>query len=167
MNKKPVYMTKKELTYLTETGKKSLSKIDFSDTFSITNHSNTIKEITLLVFGKSPKFIKFLFKLRNSIVKLIGLRTPPIPDTSTFIVGGNVNFFEIYSISENEVLLGANDSHLNFRAIVYNTKEKEYNIKVTTLVEYNNKIGRIYMFLIKPFHQLIVRRMINQACENN
>jgi len=160
-------MTKKEPSFLTETGKKSLTRIDFADTFSTTNHSNTLQEVTLLIFDQLPTFIKFLFKLRNFLVKFIGLKSSPIPDSTPFAVGNNLGIFKIYGIYENEVLLGANDSHLNFRATVFNSQEKEYNIKVTTLVEFNSRKGRFYMFLIGPFHKLVVRVLINQAYEGN
>ena len=60
-------------------------------------------------------------------------------------------------------MLGANDKHLNFRVSVYNSNETLFNIKVTTLVEYNNRFGKIYMTIIKPFHHIIVKAMVKQA----
>nr|WP_167897609.1 DUF2867 domain-containing protein [Wenyingzhuangia aestuarii] len=72
-------------------------------------------------------------------------------------------FFTIYKVDETEVIVGANDHHLNFRALINNTKSKTYNIKVTTLVQYHNRKGVVYMRLIKPFHKLVVKRMVQQA----
>jgi hypothetical protein len=145
-----------------------LTTIDFIDTFSTTNHRDDIKDITNLIFNTSPKWLELLFKLRNNLVKIIGLKTD-IPEdyNETFKVGGYVKFFKIYSISNNQVILGANDSHLNFRAIVENDTSKDYNIKVITLVQFNNKKGEFYMNIIKPFHRLVVKKMVKNAFKSN
>ena len=154
-------------TKITEADNTLLSKIDFSDTFATTNHINTIEDVTNMVFNTTPKWVEALFKVRNSAVKLIGLKTGKPSDYSeAFIVGGYIHFFKIYAIEHNKVILGANDSHLNFRAIVINDNTTDYNIKVTTLVEYNNLKGRIYMAIVKPFHRLVVKRMVANAYSN-
>jgi hypothetical protein len=155
---------KEETVFISEKAKQLFPKVDFADTFSTTNHQNSIEEITNQIFNTAPKWVEFLFKIRNSIVKFFGLKTG-IPDdfNEDFKVGGYVKFFKIYTITANEVILGANDSHLNFRAIVSNTKTASHNIKVTTLVEYNNTKGKIYMAIVKPFHRLVVKHMVGQA----
>jgi len=141
-----------------------LNKIHFTDTFSTTNHRDNIKDITNLIFNTSPKWLELLFKLRNNLVKIIGLKTDiPKDYNETFKVGGYVKFFKIYSISNRQVVLGVDDSHLNFRAIIENNISKNYNIKVTTLVQFNNKKGNIYMNIIKPFHRLVVKKMVKNA----
>jgi len=149
---------------LNDNQKDLLKKIDFVDTFSTTNHSNNIEEITNLVFNTTPKWVNSLFILRNKIAGLFGLKTVmPNDYNENFKVGGYVKFFKIYSISSTEVILGADDSHLNFRALISDDKSVSYNIKVTTLVEHNNLKGKIYMSVIKPFHRQIVRRMVKNA----
>ncbi|MEM6813010.1 MAG: DUF2867 domain-containing protein [Bacteroidota bacterium] len=141
-----------------------LKRIDFADIFSTTNHTNSIQEITDLIFNTTPGWIKGLFAVRNKIVYLFGLKSEKPKDyNENYEVGGYVKFFKIFSISDNEVILGANDSHLNFRALVKNDKSDYYNIKVITLVEYNNLKGKIYMQLIKPFHRVVVKRMVKNA----
>jgi hypothetical protein len=149
---------------LTDEQKKILLKIDFVDTFSTTNHINNIEEITNLVFNTTPKWINSLFAIRNKIASLFGLKTEmPNDYNENYKVGGYVKFFKIFSISDNEVILGADDSHLNFRAVINNDKSDSYNIKVITLVEYNNLKGKIYMGIIKPFHRQIVKIIVKNA----
>jgi hypothetical protein len=149
---------------LTDEQKKILLKIDFVDTFSTTNHINNIEEITNLVFNTTPKWINSLFAIRNKIASLFGLKTAmPNDYNKNYKVGGYVKLFKIFSISDNEVILGADDSHLNFRAVINNDKSDSYNIKVITLVEYNNLKGKIYMGIIKPFHRQIVKIMVTNA----
>lgn len=76
-------------------------------------------------------------------------------------------FFQIFSIQENEIILGADDKHLNFRVSIYDSDEKQFNIKVTTLVQYNNRFGKIYMAIIKPLHLPIIKSMIKQAYKSD
>ncbi len=148
----------------TEGIKTTLPKIDFTDTFSTTNHQDSLAEISRLVFAKVPKWIEFLMRLRNSLVKVFGLKTEkPADFHENFKVGGYVGFFKIFSIEPNEIIMGADDKHLNFRVSIYNSGEATFNIKVTTLVEYNNSFGRWYMAIVKPFHHIVVKVMVKQA----
>ncbi|WP_298486742.1 DUF2867 domain-containing protein [uncultured Maribacter sp.] len=155
---------KEEKTELNDNQKTILPKIDFSDTFSTTNHINNIEEITKLVFNITPKWINSLFALRNKIVGLFGLKMEiPNDYNEQYKVGGYIKFFKIFSISDSEVILGIDDSHLNFRAVINNDKSNSNNIKVITLVEYNNLKGKIYMKIIKPFHKQVLKRMVKNA----
>ena len=148
----------------TEGIKYALPKIDFSDTFSTTNHQDDLGLISNLVFGTVPKWVGALMKLRNILVKKFGLKTEKPEDFhSSFKVGGYIGFFQIFSIEQNEIMLGADDKHLNFRVSIYDSGENQFNIKVTTLVQYNNRFGKIYMAIVKPFHHFIVKRMVKQA----
>lgn len=164
VKKEPNRKVIEEKTILKDNQKDLLKQIDFVDTFTTTNHTNNIEEITKLVFTTTPKWIKSLFVFRNKIAGWFGLKTEmPNDYNETFKVGGYLKFFRIYSISDTEVILGADDSHLNFRALISDDKSDSYNIKVITLVEYNNFKGKMYMSVIKPFHRLIVRRMVKNA----
>ncbi len=155
---------REEAVFLTPTSKKLFSKIDFADTFSTTNLKNSVSEVALLIFTNESKWIKALFTLRNKIAKLFKLEHNLPDDYNTELkVGGYISFFKIYQLSENEIILGADDSHLNFRAIINNTLEKANNIKVTTLVEFNNTKGKVYMKIVAPFHRIVVKQMIKKA----
>lgn len=148
----------------TEGIKSAIHQVDFTDTFSTTNQLDDLNIITNLIFGTTPKWVEFLMKLRNRVVKVFGLKTNKPEDFNTdFKVGGYIGFFKIFHIQSNEIMLGANDKHLNFRVSVYNSNETLFNIKATTLVEYNNRFGKIYMTIIKPFHHIIVKAMVKQA----
>ena len=143
---------------------KWLDRIDFSDTFSTTNHKHNIEEISRLVCTMAPGWVKSLMIARNKLVKPLGLKTQlPQDYKESFEVGGYVAFFKIFNITSDHVVLGADDSHLNFRLIVYNDQSRLYNIKVTTLVQFNNTMGGAYIQFVKPFHKLILRRMVKNA----
>ncbi|WP_203257536.1 DUF2867 domain-containing protein [Hyunsoonleella ulvae] len=144
--------------------KHALSKVDFKDTFSTTNHVHSLDTIMTMIFGTMPRWVMYLMDLRNALVKRLGLETvnPRDFDEQTKIGDENA-FFKIYSREKNEIVLGADDKHLNFRVSIYNSNAPKHNIKVTTLVEYNNLLGKVYMGVIKPFHVLVVKHMVKQA----
>lgn len=148
----------------TQAIKQALSRVDFTDTFSTTNHKDSLETITHLIFGTMPKWVMFLMRLRNRLVKVFGLKTNMEKDFKPqYKPGETIGFIKVFSVGEREVLIGADDKHLNFRVSVFNSEEHKHNIKVTTLVKYNNLFGRIYMTLIKPFHIIIVKHMVKQA----
>jgi hypothetical protein len=155
---------KYERTELKGSIEKLLPKIDFSDTFSTTNHINSMEEIVNLVFNTTPNWIRFLFSLRNKISPLFGLkREMPNDYKEGYEVGKYIKSFKYFSIADTEVVVGADDSHLNFRLIISIDRLDFYNVKLTTIVEYKNLKGRVYMNTIMPFHKLIVKRMIKSA----
>lgn len=153
-----------EHTPLTEAFKSLLPKIDFFDIFSTTNHVDSLELISHKIFNTTPKWVAFLFRIRNSIANIIGLKHElPKDFNENFKVGGYIKFFKIFDIKTDQVILGANDKHLNFRAIITRTEDTNYNIKLTTLVEYNNNLGKIYMAIVKPFHRIVVKHMVKNA----
>lgn len=142
----------------------SLSRLDYADTFSVTNHENSLEEITILVLGQAPDWIKSLFQLRNYLVRLVGIQPISKPEVIIdYKVGGSIVFFDIYKIENNFVLLGKNDKHLDFRVCISNSNEEKQNIKVTTVVQFHNAKGKLYFSVIKPFHKMIVRSMVKNA----
>jgi hypothetical protein len=141
-----------------------LNRIDFQDTFFTTNHQDSLRDICVSVLGKAPKWVKSLMKLRNRIVGLFGLKTGQVQSEEiSFEVGGKIAFFQIYTILEDEILLGADDDHLNFRVIIKKNHSATNNVSVTTLVEFHNLFGRIYFTIIKPFHKWVLKAMVKQA----
>lgn len=157
-------MVKKDTTPETNGIKYALKTLNFTDTFSTTNHKNSLQTITYLIFGTMPKWVAALMRLRNAFVKIFGLKTELARKISAKYEAGEViGFFKVFSVNNNEIILGADDKHLDFRVSIYNSKEVKHNIKVTTLVQYNNNFGKIYMAIIKPFHVLIVKQMVKKA----
>ncbi len=155
---------RKDIVYITNSGRKSLDRIDFSDTFSTTNHVDDLQKTTNLIFGTMPSWVVFLFKIRNKIGRVLGLKTGVLNNKSRAIKERAFSgFFKAYKVDALEIILGADDHHLNFRILINNTKSEAYNIKVTTLVQYHNRKGKVYMGLIKPFHKLVVKQMAKQA----
>ncbi len=77
-----------------------------------------------------------------------------------------IGLFKIFSKSENEIVFGEEDKHLDFKVSLLQEVNPDTpqvkNFYCTTVVKYNNRLGRIYFFVVKPFHKLIVPRMMKQ-----
>ncbi|MBL4642470.1 MAG: DUF2867 domain-containing protein [Flavobacteriaceae bacterium] len=145
----------------------ALDKVDFKDAYATTNHSNNLEEIAKMIFDQNPRWLQTLFKIRGFFGVYLGLKKhAPADYKDDFKVGGHVKFFKIYSIDPNEIILGANDNHLNFRVSIYNAGTLKNNIQLSTLVKYHNRTGKIYMQLIAPFHRMVIRYMLQRATQN-
>ncbi len=146
---------------------------DYIDSYETT--INTNKKLTTtdiaIAFHKSsadrPKWIRRLMKIRNAITSLFGLKDTQIDNTAindqTFEIGKKLGMFEIFDRLDNELILGKNDKHLNFRisALTDNNQvSNETKLTLSTVVKYNNFFGKLYFIPVKPFHKLIVPVML-------
>ena len=103
-----------------------------------------------------PGWVDRLLRLRNVVVKPFGLSAAMPQDTTLNKVG----HFPIDQRNDNEVILGFDDSHLNFRISVLVDGTRAH---AATWVHRNNALGRIYLAAIMPFHVLIMRNAIGQV----
>jgi hypothetical protein len=127
-------------------------RVDYCDSYRITKATNDNSERIAMQLFKLPKWVVALLNVRNRIVKLFGLKTGTESEAT---------IFPVIAQNENEILMGVNDKHLNFRVSVLIDREKSY-IYTTTLVHYNHNWGKIYFLFVKPFHKIIVRAMVKR-----
>ena len=67
--------------------------------------------------------------------------------------------FQVFDKNENELILGEDDKHLNFRISLFIDHQSK-EIIITTTVIYNNWFGKLYFLPVKPFHRFIVPSML-------
>lgn len=120
-----------------------------------------------LMSGPPPWWIDALMWLRNHVVRLVGLKSSPRrerPATGAKLMPGDrAGMFQVYGRTENEILLGGDDSHLDFRVSILIERDGDRASAVlSTVVHYNSKLGRVYFFFVRPFHRLIVRAMLRR-----
>ena len=108
-------------------------------------------------------------RLRDRIVGPIGLKTSDQSawlnsGHNTFQVGDRLGIFRVFDRTDDELLLGEDDRHLDFRlsVLVRNDGNASWVI-VSTLVRFNNALGRAYFLLVRPFHKLIVPALLRNA----
>lgn len=136
-----------------------IDSVDYFDAFKMDLKDETLSAELIYkgMFSTVPEWVEYLMKIRNKVVSLFGLKSVKGDSDLEFKVGNRAGMFHIYFISENEVIAGEDDRHLNFRVSVLKEAKK---VTVTTLVKYHNWFGKFYMTLIKPFHSLIVQIMM-------
>jgi hypothetical protein len=155
---------------------KSFPKIDYSDSYTARFRSNQpieLKDCVALFLFNSPKWVNVLMDIRNVLVAPFGLKSdkqePQGQSANSEIViakGSRIDFFDVLDFSDREVLFGMTDKLLDVCASVFLQHiHSHYEISLSTTVKYNNLMGKVYFFIIKPFHMLIVsnslQRMIN------
>lgn len=127
---------------------------DYIDSFSKeveTKENITPDAFFDMAFNRFPAWIDWLLKLRNKIVKPLGLDT-----TSRFSDS-------VCERSANEIIWGMPDKHLNFHVSMWCGEYKggKQELRITTVVKYNNWFGRVYFFVIRLFHGIIIRSLLN------
>lgn len=149
---------------------KQSATIHYQDTFAaniVTAHPVTIQQTGIAFVTTAPRFVSQMMKWRDRIVRIFGLKTsqklPRNPPT-TFNCGDQLGIFKILEKNEQEVILGENDKHLDFRVSLYLQQQStQQQLICTTVVHYNNLWGKIYFFFVKPFHKLLVPAMLKHT----
>ncbi len=149
--------------------KKYIDTIDFKDGYKVivSKADASIENIYINVFAHSPKWMATLLAIRNKIVGVFGLDTYKEPNEiakKNLRVGKKTGIFKIYAILENEIIAGEDDKHLHFRVSVLKQNNELF---ISTLVHYNNWFGKVYFFIVKPFHKAVVKAILKNAVKNN
>jgi hypothetical protein len=119
------------------------------------------REAAKRMFARTPRWVDALVKLRNLIVTPFGLKTSGAGEAAP---SGMIGIFPIVSQTPERLVAGFNDSHLDFRVVVDVAPAGAGQlVTATTLVRTHNRLGRVYLATIMPFHRLVVRAMLRQV----
>lgn len=143
----------------------------FQGTFVDKDDKLSSTDIGKAFFLSSPKWVGKLIRLRDRVVGLFGLKTSggtfdreKTLDKYKCEPGEQIGLFKVFGKSDNEVVLGVDDKHLNFRASLFLDKPQDNKVEkrltISTTVVFNNRFGRFYFLLIRPFHKIIVPIML-------
>ena len=145
---------------------------DLADAYAVRLPDNAIDDPELLArfrFAHQAGWIAKLLGLRDALVARFGLKTAKQlrmanPPGSR----DRVDFFRIYARSTREIILGENDSHLDFRlSVLQQTRDTHEGsaryLILSTVVHCHNGLGRFYILAIAPFHRLVVRSTLRRA----
>ncbi len=148
---------------------------DFVDSFEGAlkddTHQFTAVDVAKAFFSSSPKWIEKLFSFRNKLVAVFGLKTSgKITDRAQQLKnfkcekGESLGLFIVFDKTDNEVVLGEDDKHLNFRVSLHlsgaGSPLQKRTLTISTTVKFNNWFGRLYFMPVRPFHALIVPTML-------
>jgi hypothetical protein len=131
------------------------------------NHGN-VRQLANTVLGRPSPWAGRLMVIRDKIMKGFGVKTSKqIRGDRTH--ADRIDFFPVLSSTEHEVVLGEDDKHLDFRLslIIERTEGAPDQLIATTVVRCHNTLGRVYLFVIRPFHTLIARSMVSRAASRH
>jgi len=129
----------------------ALPRIDYSDAFAVERRRETPAEPQAwadAIFHSPPAWVAALMGLREALVGLVGIER------------GGPEAFAVLARDGDEVLLGSDAGHLDFRAVVRTEPEQ---VVLTTVVQLNNLRGHAYFGLVRLAHPLVVRSMLRRA----
>jgi len=119
------------------------------------------------LFDTSPRWVAVLMRIRDSIVAVVGLKTAwRLRRSSRNDAVERVGIFRIYERHADEIVLGEDDRHLDFRLSVMRESQAAAHgtyVTVATCVDCHNLLGRTYLSLIAPFHRAVVRSTLRRA----
>ncbi len=143
-------------------------QVTYQDAYQVNliNSELSIDDIYMAIFAHSPAWVNKLMTLRNKLVKPLGLKTGALvieAESSGHIqVGDQLGIFRVIHRNDNEIVVGEDDSHLDFRISVLKNQAQNL-VTVSTQVKAHNSVGRYYMAVIKPFHKQLVKFTLNDA----
>ena len=129
-----------------------------------------IVDIFFGIFGHHPLWMKLLLVVRNKVAFLAGLDAPTTSEIlhveikDRYAVGDKIGVWPIFSLSEDEVVAGRNNKHMDFRLSVLKVPDGDRtNVVVSTICTVHNLTGKLYLFFIVPFHRHGVQKLMANA----
>lgn len=138
----------------------ALAEADWADCYQlrIKNPDLTAMDAARLVLGHFPPWVRVLMAIRNTVVAPFGIKSSTAHSPAEMEM---VGVFPVVSQSVHQVVLGFDDRHLDFRAVIdVRNDDGEKLVSVMTLVRRKNLFGKLYLPAIIPFHKFITLAMI-------
>ena len=146
--------------------------IDYADAYAVrlpAGEPNDLDTVVRAAMGTAPHWVALLMRLRDWIAGMIGLKTAGRSAQrdrghDTLEVGESLGIFKVFNRRVDELLLGEDDRHLDFRVsvLVRNDGSADWAI-ISTVVRFNSWLGRAYFLPVRQFHKLIVPAMLRSA----
>ncbi len=128
----------------------TLPRVDASDVFVIERRRETSTDPEAwarAIFDDPPRWVAALMGVRERLVGLVGIER-------------SQETFAVIERSEDEVLLGADAAHLDFRTAV---RCEPTRVVMSSAVQVHSRRGRLYHAPIRRIHPPIVRAMLARA----
>jgi Protein of unknown function (DUF2867) len=145
---------------------------NLADAYTIRLPDNATTDPELLarfMFSHQAAWIGQLLRVRDTLVAGFGLKTAKhLEEFARSEREKHISIFRIYERTVDEIVLGEDDKHLDFRVSVFQETRAETAgggryLTVSTVVRCHNLLGRTYILLITPFHEIVVRSSMRSA----
>jgi hypothetical protein len=129
-----------------------------------------IVDIFFGIFAHHPLWMKLLLIVRNKVASLAGLDAPNASEIlhievkDRYVVGEKIGVWPIFWLSQDEIVAGRNNKHMDFRLSVLNIPDGDRtSVVVSTICTVHNLPGKLYLSLVVPFHRYGVRKLMANA----
>jgi hypothetical protein len=100
-----------------------------------------------------PRWVVAALVLRQAVSPMIGVQRAPR------------DVFTVREVAEDEALVAADDTHLDFRCAIA-VDEDARMLRVITTVRLHNARGRLYFAPVRLAHPLVMRSMLRSAARS-
>jgi hypothetical protein len=142
---------------------RALPRLDYADAFSVRlvdSPLNSAEAFARELFTRLPGWVETMMELRDAIVRPFGLKTGrSLREGRSQGTGGaeRIGMFRVMGRANGEILLGEDDSHLDFRISVLCRRDSDnVEFSVITGVYAKRLLGRLYLIPVLPMHRIIV-----------
>jgi len=133
-----------------------------------------IEPFLVKIFSYRPSLIRFLYRIRAPLVRLLGFRQDPLPEMDEWIPVefpmlpcGMVWFFTVRIVKKEQFWIAGcpRDRHLDADLAVVVRPLNKYHKRfyLITVVRYKHWTGPLYFNMIRLFNLFIVDRMAHCA----
>jgi hypothetical protein len=126
-----------------------------------------IDQLARAVLGNPSWWFRALLACRDVLVAPFGVKTSAqLRAQLQEAAAPHIDFFPVVSCTSDEVVIGADDRHLDFRTAVLIRRSaagERCKLIVTTVVHSHNRLGHMYLLVIAPFHWLVMRANLQRA----
>lgn len=145
---------------------------DYADAYAVEllpGVSTDPEVLARFLFDRPSGLGRFLLRVRDALVGLWGLKTAGRALASGQACG-RIGIFRVYGLSDCEILLGEDDTHLDFRVSVLcspaplrGVAPGRRQLTLSTVIRYHNVFGRLYFLVVGPFHRALVKSALRRA----
>lgn len=129
----------------------ALTRVDFADAFAVARRRGMPDDPQVwadALFDDPPRWVESLIGVRDRLVGLVGIaRSEPAT-------------FAVLDRRDDELLLGSDADHLDFRGSVLVEPDR---VVLSTVVRLHNARGRAYFVPVRLVHPVAVRAMLTRA----
>uniref|UniRef100_A0A8H7MYL8 DUF2867 domain-containing protein n=1 Tax=Bionectria ochroleuca TaxID=29856 RepID=A0A8H7MYL8_BIOOC len=148
----------------------------FVDSFAVSlplrkPHEVPLDALAQAFFCEPPAWFSLLMRIRDEIMAIFGVKRSTEIQAAAEEKGiDTIGVFPVRSHTEDEIIIGEIDSHLDFQTSVLIRPEDRHDgiehaqnvtkgeeLVVTTVVHCHGLFGKIYIMIIRAFHVMMVR----------
>lgn len=143
---------------------------DLLDAFAIAlpaEATGDIGRLSRAVLGQPAGWAKALMRIRDAVMAPLGVKTSKAIARARQD-GEHISFFPVLARTADELIVGEDDRHLDFRAatLLRATADGQgRELVAITVVHCHNLLGRAYLAVIASFHRTIVRNNLARAAQ--